>query len=148
MFAINMWPGSQRALSPSESHMKTAPWKNLKCVGMLALCFPVLVASRPAYAQSSATPPDNSAQNKTQNTTADNQPNARQDRLTTAAVRRAIIADKTLSVYAHNVKIITLNGAVTLNGPVKSADEKQKVATDAASAVAPDKIANQLTVKQ
>ena len=67
--------------------------------------------------------------------------------MTTASVRKAIMADKSLSTYAHNVKIITMNGAVTLKGPVKSEEEKQKVAADAASAVSPDKVTNELTVK-
>jgi hyperosmotically inducible protein len=92
--------------------------------------------------------PDNSAQNKDQGLTADNQANAKMDRLTTANIRKAIVADKDLSTYAHNVKIITVNGAVTLKGPVTSQEEKEKVATDAASVVSADKITNHLTVKQ
>lgn len=80
--------------------------------------------------------------------TADKQPNAKDDRMTTANVRKAIMADKDLSTYAHNVKIITQGGTVTLKGPVKSDDEKNKVATDAASVVSQDKVVNQLTVKQ
>jgi len=103
----------------------------------------------PAHAQSSAKP-DNSAQNKNQNPggTADNQPNATSDRQTTANVRKAIIADKDLSTYAHNVKVITKDGTVTLKGPVKSDEEKQKVVSDAASVVSADKVVDQLTVKQ
>ena len=103
-----------------------------------------------SFAQSGGMAPDNSKQNQTQNQTgtADNQPNAQSDRTTTANVRKAIVADKTLSTYAHNVKIITANGAVTLKGPVKSDAEKQQVATDAASVIPADKITNQLTVKQ
>ena len=58
------------------------------------------------------------------------------------------MADKGLSTYAHNVKIIAQNGTVTLKGPVQSDDEKQKVAADAASVVDSGKVANQLTVKQ
>ena len=105
--------------------------------------------SLPAHAQSSAQP-DNSAQNKNQNPsgTADNQSNAAADRQTTAQVRKAIIADKDLSTYAHNVKIITKDGMVTLKGPVKSDDEKQKVVNDAAGVVSADKVVNELTVKQ
>ena len=93
--------------------------------------------------------PDNSKQNQTQNQTgtADNQSNAKSDRDTTAKVRKAIIADKNLSTNAHNVKIITSNGAVTLKGPVNSDAEKQQVASDAATAVSADKITNELTVK-
>ncbi len=97
---------------------------------------------------SAQTAPDNSAQNKDQGLTADNQANAKADRLTTANIRKAIIDDKNLSTYAHNVKIITVNGAVTLKGPVTSQEEKEKVATDAASVVSADKITNHLTVKQ
>ncbi len=74
--------------------------------------------------------------------------NAKSDRLTTQKIRKAIMADKSLSTYAHNVKIITTDGAVTLKGPVQSEDEKQKVASEAASVVSPDKITNELTVKQ
>jgi osmotically-inducible protein OsmY len=94
------------------------------------------------------TAPDNSANNKGQTGSADNQSNAKEDRLTTANIRKAIIADKDLSTYAHNIKIITVNGSVTLKGPVKSEDEKQKVASDAAGVVSADRITNNLTVKQ
>jgi len=115
----------------------------------VAVACGAFVLSSPAHAQSSAQP-DNSAQNKNQNPsgTADNQPNATADRQTTANVRKAIIADKDLSTYAHNVKIITKDGMVTLKGPVKSDDEKQKVVSDAAGVVSADKVVNQLTVKQ
>jgi osmotically-inducible protein OsmY len=44
--------------------------------------------------------------------TAEDQPNSSNDRLTTAKVRKAIIADKELSSYANNIKIITMNGKV------------------------------------
>ena len=106
-------------------------------------------SSLSALAQSSqAGAPDNSKQNQMQTQTADTQSNAKSDRMTTAQVRRALMADKNLSTYAHNVKIMTQNGEVTLKGPVKSDQEKQQVATDASSVVSPDHLANQLTVKQ
>ena len=106
--------------------------------------FALLLGAHLGFAQTAV---DDSAHNKSQKTTADSQTNAKSDRLMTAKVRRAIIADKGLSMYAHNVKIITLNGAVTLKGPVKSEEEKQKVASDAAGATSADAITNQLTVK-
>ncbi len=80
--------------------------------------------------------------------TADTQSNAKADRLTTAQARKAILADKDLSTYGHNVKIITVNGAITLKGPVKSEEEKQKIASDVSSVVSTDKITNALTVKE
>jgi hyperosmotically inducible periplasmic protein len=117
-------------------------------LALATLLVPNLLMVRPAVAQDQSTQPDNSAQNKNQATTAEDQPNAQDDRMTTAKVRKAIIADKDLSTYAHNVKIVTRNGTVTLKGPVKSDDEKQKVTTDAASVVSQDKIVDHLTVKQ
>jgi hyperosmotically inducible periplasmic protein len=103
-----------------------------------------------AFAQTGTTQtaPDNSNQNKNHAETADNQVNSKSDRTTTAKIRKAIIADKSLSTYAHNVKIITVDGAVTLKGPVQSDDEKQKIASEAAGVVSADKITNELTVKQ
>lgn len=98
--------------------------------------------------QTSSAQPDNSAQNKQQGKTADNQSSRKEAREMTANVRKALIADKSLSMYAHNVKIITTNGTVTLKGPVKSDEEKQKVVSDAAGVVSQDKIVDHLTVKQ
>ena len=80
------------------------------------------VAQNPSQAA-----PDNSANNKAQNTTADQQKETASDRTITQNIRKAIMADKSLSTYAHNVKIVTVNGAVTLTGPVQSEDEKKRV---------------------
>ena len=91
--------------------------------------------------------PDNTRQNKNKPVDADHQSNAKSDLQTTASIRKAIIADKELSTYAHNVKIVTKDGLVTLTGPVKSEEEKSKVFADATSVIASDKVSNQLTVK-
>ncbi len=112
----------------------------------LALAIFVSIGPLPV-SRAAAQAVDNSAQNKGQLNTADKQSNAASDRRTAAQVRKALIADKGLSTYAHNVKVLVADGTVTLKGPVKSDDEKQKVAADAASVVSADKIANQLTVK-
>jgi len=130
--------------------MKAFRLTTFASMAILTLCFagsPIdswTLAQPPSF----QTAPDNSAQNKGQGLSADNQANAKEDRVTTAKIRKAIIADKDLSTYAHNVKIITVNGAVTLKGPVKSEEEKDKIASDAASVVSVDKITNNLTVKQ
>ncbi len=91
--------------------------------------------------------PDNTANNKQHEVTADQQSNSASDRAITQKIRKALTADKSLSTYAHNVKVITVNGAVTLKGPVKSDEEKQQVASKAAEVVDASKIDNQLTVK-
>jgi hyperosmotically inducible periplasmic protein len=96
----------------------------------------------------SSTAPDNSARNKAHNTTADQQKNGKSDVDITAEIRKSVVADNSLSTYAHNVKIITKNGAVTLKGPVHSEEEKQTIAAKAADVVGQGKVTNQLTVKQ
>jgi len=109
----------------------------------------VLCSSPLAVAQASPqSAPDNSQQNQNHAKTADSQPNTATDRATTAKVRKAIVEDKGLSTYAHNVKIITMNGQVTLKGPVKSEEEKQQVASDVTAVISADSFTNQLTVKQ
>lgn len=120
--------------------------------GLLLLCgAPITLRAQDQSASPSQTAPDNSARNKDHNTTptADQQPANKSDTDITRDIRQAIVSDKSLSTYAHNVKIITQNGAVTLRGPVNSDEEKQTVASKAAQVVGgSDKVTNELTVKQ
>jgi len=59
------------------------------------------------------------------------------------------MADKSLSTYAHNIKIISQNGAVTLKGPVKSDDEKRVIVAKAvAVAGSADKVTDEISIKQ
>jgi len=96
----------------------------------------------------SSTVPDNSARNKTHANTADNQKENTSDREITRKIRRSITSESSLSTYAHNVKIITQGGQVTLKGPVHDENEKQMIASKAADVAGADKVKNQLTVKQ
>lgn len=107
------------------------------------------LSAMPAFALGQAAP-DNSRTNRVQNQTqtADQGKNDKVDRLMTAKIRRAVVADKSLSMYAHNVKIIVVGGAVTLKGPVHSEAEKQTIADKAAQVAGADKVDNQITVKQ
>lgn len=79
--------------------------------------------------------------------TADQQKENRSDRDITQQVRRAIEKDKSLSTYAHNVKIITQNGQVTLKGPVRSEEEKRAVEAKAAEVAGGNKVTSELDVK-
>jgi hyperosmotically inducible periplasmic protein len=56
------------------------------------------------------------------------------------------MADKTLSVDAHNVKIVTVNGHVTVNGIVRSDAEKSAVIAKAVSVAGADKVLDALKV--
>jgi len=49
------------------------------------------------------------------------------DRKLTQQVRQELMKDKSLSFTAKNVKIITVNGKVTLRGPVKSEAERSAI---------------------
>jgi len=76
-------------------------------------------------------PPDNSKTNQRDRDrsapTADKQKMNAEDRELTRKIRAAVIGDKALSTYAHNVKIIAQDGKVTLKGPVRSDEEKSTV---------------------
>ena len=80
--------------------------------------------------------PDNTKMNKGDGTsgavTADQQKSNAGDRQLTQKIRRAVVEDKSLSTYAHNVKNISENGRVTLKGPVRSEDEKKTIESKAA----------------
>jgi len=114
----------------------------------LVILLVVAAASTAVPAARKQVAPDNSRQNAAliHGATADKQPNDRDDRLTAARVRRVIVADDTLSIYAQNVKIIVAHGNVTLEGPVRSLDERQEIAFDAATIVAASRIVNRVTV--
>jgi hyperosmotically inducible periplasmic protein len=93
-----------------------------------------------------ATEPDNTKQNKQEMPTADQQTNNAADLDMAKNVRRALMQDKSLSTYAHNVKIIAQNGKVTLKGPVKTEDEKQAIAAKAAEVAGAGNVVDELTV--
>jgi hyperosmotically inducible protein len=80
--------------------------------------------------------------------TADQQKMNPADRALTAKIRKSVMADKTLTTYGHNVKIISQNGTVTLKGPVHSDDEVKSILAKATEAAGgPDKVVNQMSVK-
>ena len=79
--------------------------------------------------------------------TADQQENDRSDRNLTDQIRKAIIADKSLSTDAHNVKVITRDGQVTLKGPVRSENEKRIVEAKAVEVAGQDRVINNLVIK-
>lgn len=79
--------------------------------------------------------------------TADQQQANRSDRDITQQIRKAIIAEKSWSDYAHNVKVITQNGQVTLKGPVRSDDEKRAIEGKASEIAGEGKVTSELTVK-
>ena len=79
--------------------------------------------------------------------TAEQQKESKSDRELARQVRRSLVKDKSLSTYAHNIKVIARDGMVTLKGPVHSAQEKQAVEAKAAeTAGGSDKIKSEIEV--
>jgi hyperosmotically inducible protein len=79
--------------------------------------------------------------------TADQQKENGTDRALAQQVRRALVKDKSLSTYAHNIKVVAQDGVVTLKGPVHSDQDKQAIEAKAAEAAGgADKIKSEIDV--
>jgi hyperosmotically inducible protein len=117
--------------------MKTMATKVLGVVAMGAVAASLSAAApRPVIA---ATQSQNASAGAAQ------QSNQSSDIAVTRDIRRALIKDKSLSVAAHNVTIITKGGKVTLKGRVESAAEKQTVESAASNIAGAGNVDDQLT---
>lgn len=124
--------------------------RTLLCAGLLLGSAALTQAQEPTSQQPSPAADNSKMNQRDQNkseATADQQKDNRSDRDITRQIRQSIVADKSLSTYAHNVKIITQNGQVTLKGPVRSEDEKQAVASKATAVAGESKVTDDLSVK-
>ena len=114
-------------------------------LGLLGLASVTMAQNPPPVA------PDNSGVNvrdrNPETMTAGQQSNAKGDVELTRRIRRAVVKDNSLSMMAHNVKIISANGSVILRGPVKTEQEKAAIARKAQAIAGADKVDNQLEVK-
>jgi hyperosmotically inducible protein len=103
-------------------------------------------------AQQSSKPADNTGVNRADRAagqpTAEQAKNDRPDRDLMKQIRKDIVSDKSLSTYAHNVKVIANQGKVTLEGPVRSEEERKAVVGKAAAVVGAENVTDQLTVKE
>ncbi|MDP2322309.1 MAG: BON domain-containing protein [Acidobacteriota bacterium] len=113
---------------------------SIAVAAMLAL--PVIAAAQ--------TPADNTKVNQRDRAkgavTADQQKENASDRTITQNIRKSLMKDKTLSTYAHNVKIVSIDGEVTLKGPVRSDDEKRIVAAKAVAVAGEGRVVNEITI--
>ena len=104
----------------------------------------------PVLSVAGQTPSDNTKVNKRDRAkgavTADQQKETPSDREITQKIRRALMADKSLSTYAHTVKVISQNGQVTLKGPVRTADEKNTVEAKATEVAGAGRVTNQISI--
>ena len=110
----------------------------------------VTAAPQPRQDPGQQSAPDNSKTNKRDrdksSPTADRQKMNPTDRDLAKRIRSAITDDKSLSTYAHNIKIIAQDGKVTLKGPVRSEEEKSAIETKATEVAGAGNVINQLEV--
>ena len=95
--------------------------------------------------------PDNSAINardtKDGPLTPENQSEKATDRELTRKIRQALVSEDGLSIIAKNVKIITVDGVVTLRGPVNTSREREQIVARALSVAGNGNVNNLLEVK-
>jgi hyperosmotically inducible protein len=93
---------------------------------------------------------DNTSANKADRGNAPNADKAKNDaadRELMRHIRKDLVGDKSLSTYAHNVKVVAINGKVTLRGPVRSEEEKRAIEEHATKYAGAGNVTNELTVK-
>jgi len=101
-------------------------------------------------AVSEVKPADNSARNARDaaghEVTPLDQSHAESDVELTRSIRRTLVDDDTLGTNAQNVKVVTVDGKVTLRGPVANADEQARIVAIAKKAAGQDRVVNELEV--
>ena len=124
----------------------------VRCRQLPALAGCLLIIPGLIIAQDSSTQADNTKVNsrdrKSTAVTADQQKENKSDREIAAEIRRAIVSDKSLSTYAHNIKVIAQNGSVTLKGPVHSEEEKKAIEAKATEVAGQRTVKNEISVKE
>ena len=119
-----------------------------RAIHVLLLSSACSLLALPTAAQQTA--PDNTKVNKADRAkgavTADQQKENPADRELAKKIRQSVVGDKSLSTYAHNVKIVAQNGQVTLKGPVRSDAEKTSIEAKATEIAGAGKVTNEITV--
>jgi hyperosmotically inducible protein len=128
--------------------MKNSSFKiRLLLLALSPLAFCVSMMAMPQHQDAQQPAADNTKKNQDQTApTADQQKMNSADRATTQKIRKAIHQDATLSTYAHNIKVVTQDGKVTLRGPVRSEEEKSNLQAKAVAVAGEDNVTNQLEI--
>jgi hypothetical protein len=117
---------------------------------ILAPVLGLVLALSGAIATAENYPADNTGKNvrdkDARTLTPTDQSNDEGDVKVTQEIRKAVVDDDSLSTSAHNVKIITIAGKVTLRGPVATTAEREKIQAIATQVAGPGKVTNELEV--
>lgn len=103
--------------------------------GMLALGASGLMA------MAQTTPPPQSAQTRTRSTT-----ETSTDNQMATKVRQGLMSDQNIGAAAHNVKVSSRNGMVTLRGKVSTAEEKDMIVSKAKQIAGDSNVKDEITV--
>jgi hyperosmotically inducible protein len=113
-------------------------------------CSKTDVSKNDRPSQTAAVPADNSGRNERDRNdatkTSGDQSESEADRTISQNVRQAVVADDSVSTNGKNVKIITIDGTVTLRGPVKSEQEKTNIGAKAQQVAGVTRVDNQLEI--
>jgi osmotically-inducible protein OsmY len=127
------------------------PLKHALTAGALALGLLWAGAPSASAQQDKAPAPDNTKTNQRDRNkaepTADRAKDNVNDREIMQKIRKSIMDDSSLSTYAHNVKVVSQHGKVTLKGPVRSEEEKKAVEQKATEVAGAGNVTDQMTVK-
>lgn len=125
----------------------------LVCVGLAGLLDVTFVSGHalPGAVDIASASVENSEQNLRDNdgntlTPVDQSKGSEEDVEMTRRIRQSLLADNTLSMDAHNIKIVTLNGKATLRGPVDTHDERRRILNLATLIVGLNNVINLLEV--
>lgn len=123
-----------------------------KQIARLVISSALAIGAVPALVAQERNPDaDNTKQNQrdrdNSEPTADRAKNNLSDREMMKQIRKAVMEDKSLSTYAHNVKIIAQNGKVSLKGPVRSEEEKHLIEQKATDVAGSGNVTNEITIK-
>lgn len=103
-----------------------------------------------SWSAMSAVGADNSVVNKrdrgAQERTADKHGTSEADIKISSQIRQSLVNDRNLSTYAQNIKIITVNGEVTLKGPVKSIQEQTSLTATAKKISGVKRVVDQMDI--
>jgi hyperosmotically inducible periplasmic protein len=123
-------------------------YQHRRALSALIVAGVLLVPVSPAVA--AQTPADNTKVNTRDRekaaVTADQQKENAGDRELSQKIRQALVKDKSLSSYAHNVKVVAQGGQVTLKGPVRTEEEKRSVEAKATEVAGAGKVTNELSI--
>jgi hyperosmotically inducible protein len=141
---------TSKEMLANSPHFKSNEWPDFNQSGYAGGVYHAYKVE-PYFNTDATAQPDNSARNvldrNSSTLTPLDQGNSHADVNTTAQIRKEIIADSGMSVNAQNVKIITIDGRVTLRGPVNSEEEKRLIGEIADRVAHAGNVDNQLEVK-